>query len=124
MRTLAATVLASVVVHWGQAPRGRGWTGTIPAGRGGGSGRRSRRCCPPARWLGRTPRATADCGPAGAAGRRGPRGRRGGRVGGARGVGVIAGQPLLETVDGRQRHLRAVKFGDRDGPVEGDDRRG
>jgi hypothetical protein len=39
-------------------------------------------------------------------------------------VGVIAGQPVLETVDGRQCHLRAVKLGDRDGPVEGDDRRG
>jgi len=39
-------------------------------------------------------------------------------------VGVIAGQPMLKTVDGRQCHLRAVKLGDRDGPVEGDDRRG
>jgi hypothetical protein len=39
-------------------------------------------------------------------------------------VGVIAGQLVLETVDGRQCHLRAVKLGDRDGPVEGDDRRG
>ena len=36
-----------------------GWsTATTPAGRGGASGRRSRRCCPPARWPGRTPRAT------------------------------------------------------------------
>jgi hypothetical protein len=39
-------------------------------------------------------------------------------------VGVVAGQLVLETVDGRQCHLRAVEFGDRDGPVEGDDRRG
>jgi hypothetical protein len=37
-------------------------------------------------------------------------------------VGVITGQPGLETVDGRQGHLRAVKLGDRDGAVEGDDR--
>jgi hypothetical protein len=39
-------------------------------------------------------------------------------------VGVIAGQLVLETVDGRQRHFRAVKLGDGDGPVEGDDRGG
>jgi hypothetical protein len=39
-------------------------------------------------------------------------------------VGVIAGQLILQTVDGRQCHLRAVKLGDRDGPVEGDDRGG
>ena len=39
-------------------------------------------------------------------------------------VGVIAGQPVLKTVDGCQCHLRPVKLGDRDGPVEGDDRRG
>src|SRR5438876_2683988 len=39
-------------------------------------------------------------------------------------VGVVTGQLVLETVDGRQCHLRAVKLGDRDGPVEGDDRRG
>src|SRR5215469_5448572 len=39
-------------------------------------------------------------------------------------VDAIAGQFVLETVDGRQCHLRAVKLGDRDGPVEGDDRRG
>src|ERR1035438_10244556 len=45
--------------------------------------------------------------------------------GGARRVvGVIAGQLVLKMVDGRQCHLRAVKLGDRDGPVEGDDRRG
>ena len=31
---------------------------------------------------------------------------------------------ILKTVDGRQCHLRAVKLGDRDGPVEGDDRGG
>jgi len=35
---------------------------------------------------------------------------------------VIAGQLVLETVDGRQGHLRAVELGDRDGAVEGDDR--
>ncbi len=46
------------------------------------------------------------------------------RVGAGRMVGVIAGQLVLETVDGRQCHFRAVKLGDRDGPVEGDDRRG
>ena len=39
-------------------------------------------------------------------------------------VGVIAGQRVLKTVDGRQCYLGAVKLGDRDGPVEGDDRRG
>src|SRR5271165_3248845 len=39
-------------------------------------------------------------------------------------VGVIAGQLVLKTVDGRQCHLRTVNLGDRDGPVEGDDRRG
>jgi hypothetical protein len=39
-------------------------------------------------------------------------------------VGVIAGQRVRKPVDGRQCHLRAVKLGDRDGPVEGDDRRG
>src|SRR5918995_5167881 len=39
-------------------------------------------------------------------------------------VGVIAGQFVLETVDGRQCHLRAVELGGRDGPVEGDDRGG
>src|SRR5829696_585004 len=44
------------------------------------------------------------------------------QVGAGRMVGVIAGQLVLETVDGRQCHLRAVEFGDRDGPVEGDDR--
>src|SRR6202043_3638297 len=37
-------------------------------------------------------------------------------------VSVIAGQLVLETVDGRQCHLRAVELGDRDGPVEDDDR--
>src|SRR5215472_12035508 len=46
------------------------------------------------------------------------------QVGAGRMVGVIAGQLALKTVDGRQCHLRAVKLGDRDGPVEGDDRRG
>ena len=46
------------------------------------------------------------------------------QVGAGRMVGVIAGQLVLETVDGRQCHLRAVELGDRDGPVEGDDRRG
>src|ERR1022692_714428 len=45
-------------------------------------------------------------------------------VGAGRMVGVIAGQFVLKTVDGRQRYLRAVKLGDRDGPVEGDNRRG
>ena len=39
-------------------------------------------------------------------------------------VGVIANQRALERIDGRQRHLRSVELGDRDGPVEGDDRRG
>jgi hypothetical protein len=39
-------------------------------------------------------------------------------------VGVIAGQLVLKTVDGGQCHVRAVELGDRDGPVEGDDRRG
>src|SRR6266542_6148236 len=46
------------------------------------------------------------------------------QVGAGRMVGVIAGQRVLKTVDGRQCHLRAVKLGHRDGPVEGDDRRG
>src|SRR5580693_3436578 len=46
------------------------------------------------------------------------------QVGAGRMVGVVAGQLVLETVDGRQCYLRAVKLGDRDGPVEGDDRRG
>jgi hypothetical protein len=46
------------------------------------------------------------------------------QVGAGRVVGVIAGQLVLKTVDGRQCHLRAVNLGDRDGPVEGDDRRG
>jgi acyl-CoA synthetase (AMP-forming)/AMP-acid ligase II len=46
------------------------------------------------------------------------------QVGAGHVVSVIAGQLGRETVDGRQRHLRAVKLGDRDGPVEGDDRRG
>jgi hypothetical protein len=39
-------------------------------------------------------------------------------------VGVIAGQLVLKAVDGRRCHLQAVKLGDRDGPVEGDDQRG
>ena len=39
-------------------------------------------------------------------------------------VGVIAGQLVRKTVDGRQCYLRAVKLTDRDGPVERDDRRG
>ena len=46
------------------------------------------------------------------------------QIGAGRMVGVIAGQLVLKTVDGRQSHLRAVELGDRDGPVEGDDRRG
>src|SRR5450755_3620388 len=46
------------------------------------------------------------------------------QLGAGRMVGVIAGQLVLKTVDGRQCHLRAVELGDRDGPVEGDDRRG
>jgi hypothetical protein len=33
-------------------------------------------------------------------------------------VEVMAGQLVLKTVDGRQCHLRAVKLGHRDGPVE------
>src|SRR5918995_991785 len=37
---------------------------------------------------------------------------------------VIAGQLVLKTVDGRQGDVRAVKLGDRDRAVEGDDRRG
>src|SRR6516162_3413669 len=44
------------------------------------------------------------------------------QVGAGRMVGVITGQLVLKTVDSRQCHLRAVKLGDRDGPVEGDDR--
>src|SRR6201987_1146905 len=40
------------------------------------------------------------------------------QFGPSRVVGVIAGQLLLEAVDGRQCHLRAVKLGDRDRPVE------
>lgn len=39
-------------------------------------------------------------------------------------VGVIPGQLVFETVDKSQRHRGAVKLGDRDGAVEGDDRRG
>src|SRR4029450_8334001 len=50
--------------------------GTTPAGRGGVSGRRSRRWCPPTPWVCRTPRAPSECSPAGAAGRRGSHGRR------------------------------------------------
>ncbi len=46
------------------------------------------------------------------------------QVGAGRMVEVIAGQPVLKTVDGRQCHLGTVKLGDRDSPVEGDDRRG
>src|SRR5215831_3192998 len=46
------------------------------------------------------------------------------QVGAGRMVGVIAGQLALQPVDSRQCHLRAVKLGDRDGAVEGDDRRG
>ena len=46
------------------------------------------------------------------------------QVGVGRMVGVIAGQLVLKTDDGRQCHFRAVKLGHRDGPVEGDDRRG
>src|ERR1700733_835162 len=46
------------------------------------------------------------------------------QVGAGRMVGVIAGQLFIKTVEDRQRHFRAVKLGDRDGPVEGDDRRG
>src|ERR1700722_16834919 len=46
------------------------------------------------------------------------------QVGAGAMVGVIAGQLVLQTVDDRQRPLRAVELGDRDGPVEGDDRRG
>ena len=45
------------------------------------------------------------------------------QVGAGRMVGVVAGQLALEAVHGRQCHLGAVKLGDRDGPVEGDDRR-
>src|SRR6266852_6888233 len=39
-------------------------------------------------------------------------------------AGVIAGQLVLKTAGGRQRRLRAVTLGARDGRVEGDDRRG
>src|SRR5262245_62304725 len=39
-------------------------------------------------------------------------------VGAGRMVGVVPGQRVLETVDGRQCHLRAVELGDRDRPVE------
>ena len=45
------------------------------------------------------------------------------QVGASRVVGVVAAQLVLQAVDGRQRHLRAVELGDRDGPVEGDYRR-
>src|SRR5262245_1610262 len=33
-------------------------------------------------------------------------------------VGVVARERALETVDGRQGHLRTVELGDRDGPVQ------
>src|SRR3984957_13027041 len=46
------------------------------------------------------------------------------QVGAGRVVGVIVAQLVLETIDARQRHLWAVELGDRDGPVEEDDRRG
>jgi hypothetical protein len=36
---------------------------------------------------------------------------------------VIAGQRVLKTIDGRQCDLRAVPFGHRNCPVQGDDRR-
>lgn len=39
-------------------------------------------------------------------------------------VGVIAGQLVPKTVDGRQCYLQSAEFGDRDGPVEGGDRCG
>jgi hypothetical protein len=38
-------------------------------------------------------------------------------------VSVIACQLVLQTSDGRQCYLRTVELGDRDGPVEDDDRR-
>ena len=41
--------------------------GATAVGRGGWSGRRSQRCCPPGRWLSRRPCAIPDCGPAVAA---------------------------------------------------------
>src|SRR5437870_5842387 len=50
--------------------------GATAVGRGGWSGRRSQRCCPPGRWLSRRPCAIADCGPAVAVGRRGWPGSR------------------------------------------------
>ena len=37
---------------------------------------------------------------------------------------MIVGQPVRETVDGRQCHLWAVELGDRDGSVESDNGRG
>src|SRR5215467_14451196 len=46
------------------------------------------------------------------------------QVGACRMVGVVVGQRVLEMFDGRQCHRRAVELGDRDGPVEGDDRGG
>src|SRR5687768_7888849 len=46
------------------------------------------------------------------------------QVGAGRVIGVIAGQLVLETVDGCQCHLRTVELGDRDGSVEDDDRGG
>src|SRR5215469_16082707 len=45
------------------------------------------------------------------------------QVGAGRMVGMIAGQRVLKTVNGHQRHLGAVKLGDRNSPIEGDDRR-
>src|SRR5262249_57108240 len=45
------------------------------------------------------------------------------QVGAGRMVSVISGQRVRETVDGRERHPRAVELGDRDRAVEGDDRR-
>jgi hypothetical protein len=45
----------------GSVPLARGFEGTTPAGRGGVSGRRSRRCCLLVRWLCRRPRVLSDC---------------------------------------------------------------
>src|SRR5262245_908141 len=44
------------------------------------------------------------------------------QVGAGRVVDVVVGQLLLKAVDGCQRDLRAVEFGEGDGPVQGDDR--
>src|SRR4051794_585504 len=46
------------------------------------------------------------------------------QVGARRMVGVVAGELIPQPLHSRQRHLRTVELCDRDGSVEGDDRRG